>query len=110
DRGVVVNLPGPLSTQGALTESAAEALKILAGTAKSHAEFPVLLVIHTSKNGQEKRAEQLSTAARTALESGGASKLTVKDVQDAQPVVSSRLQGSAEKNERIEVIFVTPGR
>ncbi len=110
DRGVVVNLPSPLSPQGSLSESAMEALKILAGTAKAHPEFPVLLVIHTAKNGQEKRAEQLSSAARTALESGGVVKLAVQDVQDSQPVVSSRLQGSAEKNERVEVIFVTPSR
>lgn len=110
DRGVVVNLPNPLSAQGVLSEAVAESLKILAGTAKSHPEFPLLLVIHTTKNGQEKRAEQLASVARTALEGHGVAKLTVKDVQDAQPAVSSRLQGSAEKNERIEVIFVTPGR
>ena len=110
DRGVVVNLPSPLSVQGSLSESATEALKILAGTAKAHPDFPVLLVIHTAKNGQEKRAEQISAAVQAALENGGVAKLTIQDVQDSQPAVSSRLQGSAEKNERVEVIFITPSR
>lgn len=110
DRGVVVNLASPLSKDGTLTESAAEQLKILAGTAKAHQDFPLVLITHTAKSGSEKRAAQLADAFKSALNDAGVSQFTHRDVQNAQPVVSNRLRGGAEKNERVEVVFVSPGR
>lgn len=110
DRGVVVNLASPLKKDGTLTESAAEQLKILAGTAKAHRNFPLVLITHTAKSGSEKRATQLSDAVTAALKSAGVTQFTARDVQNAQPIVSNRLRGGAEKNERVEFVFVSPGR
>jgi len=110
DRGVVANLPAPLSKAGALTPAAEGALKILGGTAKSHPEYPLLVVTHTKKAGDKKGEKELETATLAALKSAGAPEITVSRVGNAQPLVSPRLRGGAAKNERVEVIFVSPGR
>lgn len=110
DRGIVVSLTSPLDSAGKLTEGARESLTILGGTAKAHADFPLMLVAHTAQNNQQARADEMITAATAALKSAGAREVTSQVVLAAQPVVSPSLRGAAEKNERLEIIFVSPGR
>src|SRR5690606_23884177 len=110
DRGIVVNLGSPLDKRGKLTESAQEALQILGGAEKAHREFPLLLVAHTAQISQTARAEEMIEAASGALKSAGASDVTSQVVLAAQPVVSPSISGASQKNERIEVVFVSPGR
>lgn len=110
DRGIVVNLGSPLDREGKLTEQAEEALRIVGGTAKAHPGFPLLVVAHTAKNGQKKHGEKLGEAAKEALLEAGAPTVRVESVENAQPVVSTRVRGADEKNERVEIVFVTPGR
>jgi hypothetical protein len=110
DRGIVVNLAAPLTGTGELTPTSQEALVMLGGTAKAHPEYPVLVVAHTAKNGETKQAERLLSAVTSALQSNGAGAMATRSVQNAQPVVSNRVHGAAEKNERVEIIFVTTGR
>jgi hypothetical protein len=110
DRGIVVNLAAPLDKTGKLTETAQEALSILGGTAKSHSDFPLMVVAHTAQNSQKDRAEQMLAAASAALQSAGAREVTGETVLAAQPVVSPSVSGAAEKNERLEIVFVSKGR
>jgi hypothetical protein len=110
DRGIVVNLGSPLDREGKLSEEARAALKIVGGTAKAHPDFPLLVVAHTAKSGQKDHGERLAAAAKEALTEAGAPAVAVESVENAQPVVSSRVQGAEQKNERIEVVFVTPAR
>jgi hypothetical protein len=109
DRGVVVNIGQPLSAD-ALSPDAQRAMQVLGGTAKNYPDFPLLLVVHTKKSGEEKRAERLGQLAKEALLAAGAPAVHVKSVGSAQPVVLASQSQAAEKNERIEVIFVVPGR
>lgn len=110
DRGIVVNIGKPVDQKGVLSESAENVLKILAGTAKTHLDFPLVLVAHTARGGQESEAAKMLAAANTALTNGGAKVASSDQVLGAQPVVAASLRGAAEKNERLEVIFVNPGR
>lgn len=110
DRGIVVNIGRPVGDQGRLSDSAEKILKLLAGTAKAHQDFPLLLVAHTARGGQENEAAAMLSAASAALTGAGAKVASVDQVLGAQPVVSASLRGAAEKNERLEVVFVVPGR
>lgn len=110
DRGIVVNIGKPLDEKGELSETAQRILKLLGGTAKVHAAFPLMLVAHTARSGQEKEATTMVEKATVALATTGAKVASTDRVLGAQPVVATNLQGSAEKNERLEVVFVVPGR
>jgi hypothetical protein len=110
DRGVVVNIGDVLNDKAELNKVASELLQLLGAVAKSHPDFPLLLVVHTSTRHETKRAALLGQTAETALKEGGAPQVTVQTVDDAQPLVSDRVQGAKKKNERVEVVFVTPGR
>jgi hypothetical protein len=109
DRGVVVNIGQPI-TADALSAETQLALQVLGGTAKNYPTFPLMLVVHTKKSGEEKRAEQMGQLAQEALLAAGAPSVHVKSVGSAQPVIAASQSQAAEKNERIEVIFVVPGR
>jgi hypothetical protein len=110
DRGIVVNLGSPVDKKGELKEATEKALTLLGGTSKAHPDFPLLLVAHTAKSTESKRAKKMTESALAALTAAGAKKVTTHAVLGAQPVVSASLRGAAEKNERLEVVFVVPGR
>jgi hypothetical protein len=109
----VVNLGQPLASNGAeaqLTDATKQALAHLGGTAKNYPAFPVLVVVHTRKSNEDKRAEHIGALTRQALETAGAKDVHVKSVGAAQPAVQASMGNAAEKNERVEIIFVVPGR
>jgi hypothetical protein len=110
DRGVVVNIGKPMTEKGELSDSAQNLLKLLAGVAKAHSNFPLLVVAHTARSGQESEADTMLAAVNNALTSAGAKIASSDRVLGAQPVVAASLRGAAEKNERLEVVFVIPGR
>lgn len=110
DRGIVVNLGNPLDAEGALTEAATQILEILGGTAKAHPNFPLLIVAHTAKSGQKERSDKMIQMATEGLKQAGAPAISAEAVENTQPVVSHQVRGANEKNERLEVVFVVPGR
>ncbi len=110
DRGVVVHLGGPLDESGALRGDVVSALALLAGAAKAHPTFPLLVVVHTARSGQESLSARLGSLVKEALLREGAPALTLHEAQNAQPVVSTSVAGADSKNERIEVVFVAPAR
>lgn len=110
DRGIVVNLGRPINEKGELSETAGNVLKLLGGVAKAHPNFPLMLVAHTARAGQEKEASAMLEKATLALSSHGASVASSDRVLGAQPLVATNLQGAAAKNERLEIVFIVPGR
>ncbi len=113
DRGVAINLGQPVLTRDnelALSDFVKEALLFLGGTAKANPDFPLLVVVHTKKRGQQKRAEKIGQLTSEALIAAGAPSPTVRSVENAQPIAFASVRGGAERNERVEVIFVPPGR
>ena len=106
DRGVVVTLRDVFAGDQ-LRPEASERLNLLGRVAKAHPEFPVLVVFHaagapSATNAQ--RAESLAAALRKA----GAARVETRSAGATLPVVASKRKGAAERNERIEVIFVSP--
>jgi len=110
DRGVVVNIGDVLNDKDELNEVAAEIHQLLGGVSKAHPDFPMLVVVHTSGRQDAKKAALLGQKAEAALKNAGATPVTVQNVDDAQPLVSKRVNGAEKKNQRVEVVFVTPGR
>lgn len=106
DRGVVVTLRGVFDGEG-LSASGKAALAELGRVAAAHPSFPVAVVLHQSrpsKKGDEARWQARGKAALAALGvSGGRSTVA----GDALPVVSPTGKNKA-RNERVEVVFVTP--
>jgi hypothetical protein len=106
DRGVVVTLRNVFAGDQLGTD-AQERLALLGRIAKAHPEFPLLVVFHTSTataNVDPRRSELLIAALRK----GGAQRVEARSASSALPVVESKRKGAAERNERIEIIFVSP--
>lgn len=110
DRGVVVNLGEPLSAENELTQVTKDALTFLGGVAKKFPHYPLVVVTHTKQRGQQAKAQIMADLAQKILTSTGAPNVNQLSVDNAQPVVFPSIKGAAEKNERIEVVFVVPGR
>ncbi|HSC89221.1 MAG TPA: hypothetical protein VLC09_18190 [Polyangiaceae bacterium] len=108
DRGVVVNVLEPIASKGALNESTRSLLELLGGTAKQHPEFPLLVVVHTAKKGQDKTAEETGKLVVDALRQHGAAQVELQQAAASQPVVDPRVPGAEKQNARVEIVFVSP--
>jgi hypothetical protein len=106
DRGVVITLRA-VREGGKLSAVAAEKLAALGRVAKAHPQFPLLLVSHDGKPGA--KDDGLLGLAGEALKAGGATKLESRSAGSTTPVVPPERQGSAARNERLEIVFVAPG-
>ncbi|MGE0321388.1 MAG: hypothetical protein AB7K71_12975 [Polyangiaceae bacterium] len=101
DRGIVVTLRG-LYQGNKLASGAKERLEALAKVAKANPRFPLLVSVH--EGGADVKASEL---AKT-LSDLGAPKVEARGIGDRLPLVPSKLRGAAQKNARIELVFVSP--
>jgi hypothetical protein len=108
DRGVVVTLDTPFERDDRLTERAATRLGDLAGVAKAHPDFPVLLVLHSAGKLPDARATLRGEHAAGALRDHGAPHVETMAVGIALPRLDPRTPGAAARNDRLEVVFVAP--
>ncbi len=109
DRGVVVTLRA-VRGAGKLSAKAAEKLGELGRVAKAHPEFPVLVVAHDARTGaKDDGLGALLVAAVDALKAAGASRVEAQRAGSTAPVVPPDRSGAAARNERLEIIFVSPG-
>lgn len=106
DRGVVVTLHAPREA-GKLSRAASEKLAELGLVAKAHAEFPVLVVSHDARVGA--KDDGLAGQAVEALKAAGASRIEAQSAGSTTPVVPPNRPGATARNDRLEVIFVSPG-
>jgi hypothetical protein len=106
DRGVVVTLRG-LREGGKLTAKTADKLADLGRVAKAHPEFPVLVVLHDARAGA--KDDGLATQAVEKLKAAGATRIESRLAGGASPVVPPDRAGAAARNERLEIVFVSPG-
>jgi outer membrane protein OmpA-like peptidoglycan-associated protein len=111
DRGVVVTLR-ELFAANQLTHEARERLTSLGRVAQAHDDFPVQVVVHSSKasattEGDEDRRR--GEAVAQSLVDAGAKKdrVSVEAAGTAHPVLEPARD--PKRNERIEIIFVDPG-
>lgn len=106
DRGVVVTLR-PLREGGKLTSASAAKLTELGRVAQAHPDFPVLVVVHDARPGT--KDDGVGTQAVDALKAAGAKQVEVRAAGSTSPVVPPDRAGAAARNERLEVVFVSPG-
>ena len=105
DRGVVVMLVDALDAEGVRPEMR-ETVTELGAIAKARPDFPVLVVLHRA-HGQKPVGP--TDAMGRALMTAGAPSVKTEDLGDLQPTVDPHLPGARERNNRVEVVFVTPG-
>ena len=106
DRGVVVTLHAPREA-GKLSGKTNEKLAELGRVAKAHPEFPVLVVSHDARAGA--KDDNLAAQAVESLKAAGASRTEARSAGGTTPVVPPDRTGAASRNERLEVVFVSPG-
>jgi hypothetical protein len=106
DRGVVVTLHAPREG-GKLSAKANEKLADLGRVAKAHPEFPLLVVSHDARTGA--KDDGLASQALEKLKATGATRVEAQRAGSSTPVVPPDRAGAAGRNERLEVIFVSPG-
>jgi len=108
DRGVVVTLETPFERDDRLTTHAASRLADLAGVAKAHPDFPLLVVLHAVGKLGEARETARGAQAASALRDHGAPRVETASVGMALPRVDPHTPGAAARNDRLEIVFVAP--
>lgn len=106
DRGVVVTLHA-VREAGKLSAKLNDKLTELGRVAKAHPQFPVLVVSHDAKPGA--KDDGLSAQAAEVLTAAGAPRVEAQGAGGTSPVVPQNRSGAAARNERLEVVFVSPG-
>jgi hypothetical protein len=108
DRGVVVTLDAPFEKDDRLTARATARLAELANVARTHPEFPLLLVVHSAAKLPEAREATRSAEAVAALRDKGAPQVEATTVGVALPRLDPHEPGAAARNDRVELVFVSP--
>lgn len=106
DRGVVVTLHAPREG-GKLSGRASEKLADLGRVAKAHPEFPLLVVSHDARTGTKDQG--VSSQAVEVLRTAGATRIEARSAGSTSPLVPPERAGAAARNERLEIVFVSPG-
>jgi hypothetical protein len=109
DRGVTVVLRDVFQGS-ALKPSARERLTALGQVARAHAAFPVLVVVHGARGPATPHDVERADAVGKALVEAGAPRVTGKAAGDALPVAPPRQVTAAARNERVEIVFVSPAQ
>ena len=95
-------------SRGSLTKKASARLAELGRIAKAHADFPVLVVVHSARGrASAGDAAQAKEVARVLTEAG-APRVETHTAGDAQPVVRRTQRGAGARNRRVEIVFVSP--
>jgi hypothetical protein len=107
DRGVVVTLRDSFEGNR-LTAAAQKRLTELARVAKSHGQYPVLLVLHQARGKATAADGDKLNGAKQALSSAGVASVQAELAGSKQPLVPNGHPRAASENARLEVVFVAP--
>ena len=108
DRGVVVTLRALFNGKDQLNTAAATELDTLGKIAKAHPQFPLLAVVHGAKGNPSTHDAAQAAAVADALRKSGASNVAAETAGSSLPVLDPTRPGAAERNARVEVVFVSP--
>ncbi|HEX6276713.1 MAG TPA: hypothetical protein VFZ53_26905 [Polyangiaceae bacterium] len=108
DRGVVITLRLPFGKDDQLKGEAKTRLTELAGVAKANPAFPVQVVVHSGTKLPAARESLRADRAAEALREAGAPSVDAHAVGTTLPGLDPARSGGAERNERVEVVFVSP--
>lgn len=107
DRGVVVVLRG-IYQGDALSTGGKDRVTTLGQIAREHSDTPVLVVVHGA-HGASDHDRRRAAAVSDALRAAGATKVETQAAGALDPVVPPSNARAGDRNERTEVVFVTPG-
>ena len=108
DRGVVITVHKPFERDDSLTADAMKKLAELASVAKTHPDFPLLVVVHSAGKLPEARDSARLERATAAIKNQGVSNVASANVGPALPGLDPKQPGAASRNERLEIVFVAP--
>ncbi|MET0792461.1 MAG: hypothetical protein ABW061_13150 [Polyangiaceae bacterium] len=108
DRGVVVTLRALFNAKDQLNTEASTQLDTLGKIAKAHPEFPLLAVVHLARGTVSSHDAAQAAAVAEALRKSGAAHVEADAAGAALPVLDPARPGAAERNARVEVVFVSP--
>ena len=91
-----------------LSNPAASTLESLGRAAASHTEFPILVVLHRAAASTAERDQPRLDQVVAALKAAGATRIDFAWGGSVTPIVEPGRSGAAERNERVEVVFVAP--
>jgi hypothetical protein len=107
DRGVVVVLRNVIDKDNQPTKAGAEELAALARVAKAHPDFPVLAVTHSRLPAGRQRDAEVQAVVDSLLKHGAPS-VEGHAAGNAQPVAPPKRADAEDRNERVEIVFVSP--
>jgi outer membrane protein OmpA-like peptidoglycan-associated protein len=108
DRGVVVTLRALFDDKSQLKAEGLAELDMLGKVAKAHPDFPLLAVLHSARGANPTRESAEASAVAETLRKAGAPKVETDAVGASAPVVDPERPGAAERNRRVEIVFVSP--
>jgi outer membrane protein OmpA-like peptidoglycan-associated protein len=108
DRGIVVTVRGLFGRAETLSKAGTDQLTMLGRVAKAHPEFPVLVVVHSSQGAATPRDSKRADAVAELLRGAGAPKVEARAAGGGQPIANPAKPGAPARNERIEIVFVSP--
>ena len=108
DRGIVVTLRGLFGKAEALSKAGTDQLTMLGRVAKAHPDFPVLVVVHSASGTATQRDNKRADAIAELLRGAGAPRVEARGAGGGQPVANPARPGAPARNERIEIVFVSP--
>lgn len=108
DRGVVVTMRALFNAKDQLSAEAASQLDTLGKVAKAHPEFPLLAVVHGPRGNPSAHDAAQAAAVADALRKSGALHVAAETAGGSLPVLDPTRPGAAERNARVEVVFVSP--
>jgi hypothetical protein len=109
DRGVVVVVRELFDKGGALSASGRASLEQLATVAKSHPEFPLLIVGHAGSSRETDSVGRQLELLKATLGALGAARMDAHNAGTQQPVFAGRSERAKERNQRFDFVFVAPG-
>lgn len=108
ERGVVLPLADLFQGNGKLDSTGLKTLKGLAQAAKRQSRYPLLLVGHSSRRGQNAVVDDQLDTVKSALEKAGSGVVMAMNAGLRQPLVPHGSPGSRSRNQRLELVFVSP--
>lgn len=108
ERGVSLPLDHLFDSGDSVSASGLKTLKVLSAAAQRQSGYRLLLVGHAGARGQQGRIEKQLAQIKSKLESEGAGSVVAMNAGMRQPLVPHGAPGSRKRNERLELVFVSP--
>jgi hypothetical protein len=109
DRGVVVVVRDLFEAGGGLSTTGRASLERLATVARSHPQFPLLIVAHAGSTRDAANVGRQLDVLKSTLAELGAARTEAHNAGAQQPVLPGQSTRAQARNQRFDFVFVAPG-